>query len=163
MKFSSLTSEDPEYPDVTNIQLELWRLAVVKYEEIKDHSEEVVLKKSDFIVLASVTLILAGSSLTQLVGQNAIFAGSRVPSPADELEKQLRKTSPDLCDRIKEFIFFYDDIRHFGKPKHTKVEALNEKLLAQFMKDIQEVWIFYLNKANLPITEDFKHSFKQSE
>src|SRR5262245_6406264 len=113
-KFASSNSEDPE---ITNIQLAFWRMAVKKYREIEQASSLGNTDTNYFFINATTTLILAGSSLTQLVGQNTCAQRGRVPSPKDALKEELGETA-DLFSEISKFIDFYDDIRHFGEPKH---------------------------------------------
>ena len=161
-KFATLNSEEA---DITNIQLHFWQQAIRKYNLLEQQSlDEDSDYDQDFLVEAIEILILVGSSLTQLIGQNAYFSQKNindewVPTPQKLLSQEFSNEEPLYNDCIT-FMTFYDDIRHFGEPKHRSVDNFSEEKFVEYMNTAQELWVYFLRKNGLKITDDFKNEFK---
>ena len=161
-KFATLNSEEA---DITNIQLHFWQQAINRYKELEQQSlDENSDYGQDFFVESIEILILVGASLTQLIGQNADFTQKNindewVRGPAKLLLKEFPNKST-LYDKCMTFMTFYDDIRHFGEPKHRSVDNFSEEKFVEYMNTAQELWVYFLRKKGLKITDDFKNEFK---
>jgi len=158
-KFATLSSEDV---NLANIQLTLWRRAISCYDALDRESRG---DNNDFdhvfLVDAAVCLILAGSSITQLLGQNSQAAGAnsrRVPPPKALIDEVI--TDSCLRDRAKDFIDIYDCLRHFGEPKHTEVLSLNEQLFLDCMKTCQDIWAHVLRNEGCTVGAEFTNAFE---
>ncbi len=135
-------------PNVNNLQRNFWHLALEGFKgllrkwasysvgeegglESEDYTEH------DFVVDAAAVLILAGTSVTQLIGQNIEPDGKRIPPPRQAYEQLLGH--PPSADFVN-FINLYDALRHFGFPKYEAVEATTPELLCQHLRTAQSVW-----------------------
>ena len=134
-------------PEIANLQLASWHQAVQLYREYAEQSfgADGGIDPNAFEI-ATVAVILAGTSVTQLLGQNADPSGIRVPSPVNML-RDLVDSDPDglrllsdysKCNRL------YDDLRHFGSHKYEHVDSIDPPSFAHFFTVCQDVWLYVL-------------------
>lgn len=134
--FAEQTSEDPS---VFNIQLTTWKIAIDRWRAIEKQYRYEYCDFNSFFEEACVVLVLAGTSTSQLLGQNTASTSSHVP-PVDVLLDELVSDEP-LCSTLKEFNSIYEDLRHFGEPKHSSVISIDGKHFTQWMLALQKLWI----------------------
>ncbi len=86
-------------------------------------------------------VVCAGTSISQLLGQNAVHSGTgnRVDSPKILFDRifgagHLRE------ERFNTFIDLYDDCRHFGSPKYPSIASLTEAECEQHLSLIEALW-----------------------
>ena len=161
---------DSEGPDISNLQRRFWKLAVEAFEQIQEHwvSEAVSddieepddtpeYVAQDFEVDAAVAIVLAGTSISELLGQNVEVSDSMVP----DISKAWQKIhGTKASQELREFVKIYNALRHFGEPKHQIVRDITEEALCQHFKTAQEVWVSMLQKCRRPVTSEFKHRFE---
>jgi hypothetical protein len=89
---------------------------------------------------------LLGLSLSQLLGQNTPHTSPRIPAPRKLLPVFLDQTTiPEaqknsLITRFNDFLNTYDDCRHFGIPKHEKLNNLDLKATESFFNLAIQIW-----------------------
>jgi hypothetical protein len=105
--------------------------------EVKFRDEKCDFNK--FFEEACVILVLAGTSASQLLGQNTSSTSAHVPS----VDKLLDELVPNLALRstLKEFNAMYEDLRHFGEPKHSNVIDVDGAHFTRWMLAVQKLWI----------------------
>ncbi len=161
-RFAELSSENY---DISNLQLSFWRAAVAKFRQI-ELNEPGHYDADDFIDNAAIVVVLAGTSLSQLVGQNVAAEGERVPSPQQAI-KDLANRSHRPYERVEQrlawFLELYDSLRHFGRPKHSTVESLDEESLCESMNLVQDIWRMVLEIRGEIVSDEFNHSFDVEE
>lgn len=87
-----------------------------------------------------------GLSLSQLLGQNVAVPSKHVPPPQELLPSFLKKTSlpkqqkTSVIKRFKQFLAYYDDCRHFGAPKHVRIDNLSLQNTEAFLNLAIEIW-----------------------
>src|SRR5262245_44739336 len=92
------------------------------------------------------TVALRGLSLSQLLGQNTLVSRERIPSPSQLLAtflEQIDLEEPQrsgLIARFAVFVDFYDACRHFGPPKHEKLDQLDHATTGSFVELAIEIW-----------------------
>jgi len=159
---------DSSGPNVNNLQRTFWHLALEGFqdllekwqrysvEEEDDEPEGDDYTEDDFVVDAAAVLILAGTSVTQLIGQNVDPNGDRVPPPRQAYEQLLgHPPSDDFVD----FIRVYDALRHFGPPKYDAVHAITPGRLCQHLRAAQSVWRDVLGHRGEPIGDHLRNDF----
>jgi hypothetical protein len=159
---------DSSGPKVNNLQRTFWHLAINGFqdllekwqryavEEEGDESEYEDYTEDDFVVDAAAVLILAGTSVTQLMGQNVDPHRGRVLPPRQAYEQLVgHPPSDDFAD----FIRVYDALRHFGPPKYEAVEAITPHSLCQHLRAAQSVWRDVLERRNEPIGDHLRKDF----
>lgn len=155
-------------PDIANLQLNFWHLAVQKFEEIRrkwrtfaveDRSNDPVpdeYTEDEFVVDAATAIVLAGTSVSQLVGQNVEpERNGRTPKIGSALKRFVGNSLPK---HIRAFVDVYDDIRHLGPAKHEAIEEITEEALCQHMSAAQDAWVAVLKSQGAP-TDDFRRDF----
>jgi len=159
---------DSSGPNVNNLQRKFWLLAIDGYNDIlqkwqrysvyeeNGELESDEYTEDDFVVDAAVIIILAGTSITQLLGQNVYPSGGRVPPPRQAYEQLLGHTPPD--DFVK-FIEVYDDLRHFGPPKYKALQEITPESLCQHLTTAQSVWRDVLMHRGEPIGDHLQNEF----
>ncbi len=160
---------DSEGPDISNLQRRFWELAVRSFDEIKEHwNQEAVsddieepettpeYQAQDFEVDAAVAIVLAGTSISELLGQNVTPHGSAVPAITKAWGEIHGKEPPE---DLRDFVKVYDALRHFGPPKHDAVRNITEEEFCKHFRTAQDVWTSVLHKRGRPITDAFKHTF----
>lgn len=153
-------------PDYINLQLGLWRHAVAQFRQLQsansvpppnlltdpqDASEGY--SWNEFEVDAAVAVVLAGTSLSQLLGQNTkqrrrdggIYGLWRCVNDVLGLDKD--QTTADF----QAFVDLYECLKHFGEPHHEKVAALNVERLCAYMAAAQDFWVQTLKHLNMPM------------
>ena len=160
---------DSEGPDVSNLQRRFWTLAVDAFEQIKEHwRRDAVSDESeepedtpgyvaqDFEVDAAVAIVLAGTSISELLGQNAEARGLRVPGITEAWQEIHGTQTPQA---LSDFVGFYDALRHFGEPKHEAVRSITEEGLCRHLQTAQDVWVSVLRARGRAVTSEFEHTF----
>lgn len=158
---------DTNGPDISNLQLTFWRLACERFSMIKLHWQDSVVARAgeddpdytenEFKVDAATTIVLAGTSISELIGQNvSTDRTGRTPSPREGLTQLLGEGVPPGADAL---IAIYDDLRHFGPAKHTAVWDLTEDLLCEHLRTAQQIWGAVLAHQGQPITSEFRQPF----
>jgi hypothetical protein len=161
--FSDLTSEAP---DLVNFQLGFWRLAVEKYNSIQskwtecavdDGDENGDYTDNDFVIDAAVALVLAGTSVAEVIGQNLPAIGKET----ERLRIAYRKLINDpIPHDVESFFKIYDGLRHFGPAKHQAIEQLTEDGFCQHMTTAQAIWVDVLHRNGGTVESEFRRSFK---
>jgi len=154
---------DSEGSNLVNFQLSFWRLAVEQFNRINekwrafaveedDESEEYT--ENDFVIDAAVALVLAGTSVTELMGQNVPAAGNRTEGLRSAYKARLDDPIP--AD-IEAFFAIYDALRHFGPAKHLAIDELTEDGFCRHLNAAQNIWNRVMGGRNQ--CDDFKHTF----
>ena len=125
----------------------------------------------DFLEDAVVAIVLAGTSVSQLLGQNSPSKTSKIPSPKVAIAELLShsnfnsKTKEDLTNSFHEFVQVYDAVRHFGEAKHETIAQLTEESLCKHLTTCQDVWRFVLQSVygRKPSTGEFDRKFEFTE
>ena len=164
--FAATTSEGP---DLANLQLLFWRLAVEQFERIKGKWHRYAIEDpndadpeygaNDFVEDAAVAIILAGTSMSELIGQNVPADGDKTPYLRPALKSLIGDPIPQY---IEDFITIYDGLRHFGEAKYELVNSITEDSLCEYMTSAQKLWHYILQMRSRPITTDFTHTFELS-
>jgi len=134
--FAEETSEDP---DVFNIQLTTWEIAVDRWRQLEERYGDAPCDFNDFFEEACVILVLAGTSVSQLLGQKTASTSPCVPGVGRLLDELVPE--PTLRSKLKEFNGTYEDLRHFGEPKHESVVSIDETHFTEWMQALQKLWI----------------------
>lgn len=157
-----------EGPNVANLQLNFWRHALDRFRDIqsrwRQHAiseeqtapEDLSYTENEFLVDAATAIVLAGTSITELVGQNTEPEGNVTPS----IRKGLAQLVPALQGaQVDAFLSTYDGLRHFGPAKHEAIWNLSEELFCQHMEAAQRIWVSVLEHLGITITDDFRQRF----
>jgi len=167
-------------PLMWNVQLGFWRDAVEHFEAMLENAD--VYDEDDneaiFGVDAAIVLVLAGTSVSILLGQqwsdNRLREegdrDGRVPPPItllnrllNEVQASVRAGCPgDLASRFASANEMYEAIRHFGEPKHEIVGQLNPDILVRHLNVLQMVWNLVIEWRQVHdqyIPNDFQHQF----
>jgi hypothetical protein len=151
--------EDSE-EHVYNLQLAVWKCAVKQWRELP---EEYDIDRYRFAESLCVIMVLMGTSMSQLLGQKTgQCSGDRVPGVACMLKKL------EICGKLQsvldEFNTTYEDLRHFGFPKHEPMRSLlEERLCASFegwASAVQRLWIEVGQPEKDTINEWFSEDFR---
>ena len=159
-------------PDIVNLQLGFWRDAVNMFQHVETQGRKCAVEDEDcsggsddyttdeFIVDAARGVVLAGISLSILVGQNVEpeERGKRRVTP--KLTTALTDLLGPLDDRAREFIQMYDDIRHFGQAKYERINGLTEERYCEFMTTAQSLWKKVLAKITMDERGFFDNVFR---
>ncbi len=160
-------------PRIWNVQLGFWRDAVEHFEAMVKNVD-VYEDEAIFGVDAAIVLVLAGTSVSILLGQQWSEkrlrehndSEGRVPAPTELLKRLLNKVTVDNPDVVKNGFahtnMMHEAIRHFGEPKHETVGELNYVILVQHLKLLQTIWNLVIEWRNVNdqyIPCDFKHEF----
>lgn len=158
-------------PDIVNLQLGFWRDAVNTFQHIRTEWRKCAVEdeewsggsddytEDDFVVDAARGLVLAGTSLSILVGQNVKPEERGKKRVTPKLTTALADLLGPLDDRAREFVQMYDDIRHFGLAKHETVDGLTEKRYCEFMTTAQSLWKKVLEKIKINERDFFDNDF----
>ena len=168
---------DSEGPTLVNYQLTFWRLALGQFAKIADclasygvddaednsetEGEEVVYDYKDFAQDAAVAIVLAGTSVAEIVGQNVSPSvtkkGMDTPflGPAIETMFGSGAVPPD----VKRFIVAYNALRHFGPAKYAVVRDITARDFCEYMTAAQTVWQVVLRKCGRPVKSEFQRKF----
>lgn len=153
--FAEQTSEDPS---VFNIQLETWKIAIERWRSLEKRFRDDECDFNSFFEEACVILVLAGTTASQLLGQNTSSTLRRVPDVKDLLKELVPNCELRLT--LKEFDLTYEDLRHFGEPKHNNVIMIDGMHFTQWMLAVQQLWIV-LGRPSENIKRDwFQNTFE---
>jgi hypothetical protein len=138
--YCTVSSEDP---DSSNFQLFSLRQAFKYWEELPKAKREA----PEIREYLAFIIVCAGTSISQLLGQNAVHPGpgDYVQPPKQLFLKVFGKQHPKRKHFV-EFIDVYDDCRHFGLPKHPKINALTKKNCQGYLNLIVFLWDEVVNK-----------------
>lgn len=175
---------DSESIGLRNLQLYFWRNAVEHFYEMAANVDEYTFDEAVFDVDASMVIVLGGTSISQLLGQQWRNGNiktnddkpDRVPSMIELLNRiisgveaeQLNGICPnDTKDTFADFVRLYDALRHFGEPKEDEVAALDKDSLCRYMTTLQNIWhIVATRRPKEPVflkEADFTHCFEFPE
>jgi hypothetical protein len=155
-------------PNVNNLQRTFWRLALDGFQDLLEKWQRYAVHEEDnepegddytewdFVVDAAAVLILAGTSITQLIGQNIDSDGDRVPPPRRAYDELLGHPP---SDRFADFVKVYDALRHFGPPKYEAVYAITPDSLCQHLRTAQSVWHEVLEHRGEAIGDHLQNDF----
>lgn len=158
-------------PDIVNLQLGFWCDAVKTFQDVEARSRKCAVEdedcsggsddytKDEFTVDAARGVVLAGTSLSILAGQNVGPEGRGKKRRTPNLTSALKELLVPLDDRAREFIQMYDDIRHFGLAKHESIEGLTEKRYCEFMTTAQSLWKKVLAEIKIGELDLFDNMF----
>lgn len=159
---------DSNGPNVNNLQHTFWQLAVERFEALlkkwenytvykyEDELEEYEYTEDNFVVDTAVVLILAGTSISHILGQNTDPEGDRVLSSLQAYQKLLGY--PASGD-IKAFIDVYDALRHFVSPKFEAVDSITPDKLCKHLRTAQSIWCEVLKRRGEQIGEHLQIEF----
>ena len=128
-------------------------------------------EQSDFVEDAVIAIMLAGTSTSQLLGQNVPPEGKKTPSPVSALQKLVPSGVPtgainvpsDIVCRFREFNAVYEDVRHFGEVKYETINQITEDRLCEWMTTAQYVWRFVLQIQKEDVSHGFERVFRFRE
>lgn len=158
-------------PDTVNLQLGFWCDAVNTFQHVRTQWRKCAVEDEDcsggsddyteheFVVDAARGIVLAGTSLSILIGQNVESEerGNRRMTP--KLTTALKKLQVPFDDRAREFFQMYDDIRHFGLAKHDTIHGLTEERYCDLMTTAQSLWKKVLEKIKIIERDFFDNDF----
>lgn len=182
-EMKSFAQLDSEGPTLANLQLKAWRAALRQFDWIKTmwdtyavEGEEDVIDDDwyddrDFVEDAVIAITLAGTSISQLLGQNVSPDGTRTPSPVDALLRLipsgvpagLRNVPADIADRFRAFNAVYEDVRHFGVVKYGTINKITEHRLCEWMTTAAAVWRLVLQTQGQVVSPEFQRVFSLSD
>lgn len=128
----------------TNLQLHSLRKAWRCWLDLR--SKKYSLSESRIRERCVIIVDLLGLSLSQLLGQNVAIPSKRVPPPQELLPSFLNQTGlpkqqkTSVIKRFNQFLAFYDDCRHFGTPKHVRIDRLSLQATEAFLNLAIEIW-----------------------
>lgn len=135
----------------SNLQLHSLRLAYELWANLQvrrnvpTNSGRSALRPARITERCVVIVDLLGLSLSQLLGQN-FFSGidNKVPGPRHLWTSFLGvaefPNKKDINCKFRQLMNFYDDCRHFGIPKHCKINELSFELTGEFVKLALDIW-----------------------
>jgi len=130
----------------TNLQLHSLRQAWRLWGELQ-HKKEILKDRESRIRERCVVIVdLLGLSLTQLLGQNFGGTSTKIPPPKCLMSSFLKvvklseQDKKDIADKFSDFLSFYDGCRHFGLPKHEKINQLTFEITREFVELAIEIW-----------------------
>jgi hypothetical protein len=161
---------DSPGPDVANLQLKFWQLALEMFDRIVENWRTYAVDEegegpetsddyteNEFVIDAAVALVLAGTSVSELIGQNVYPDGDKTPHLRSAYKKLVR---PQIPDDVETFFSIYDALRHFGPAKHTAVDDITEEGLCKYFKTAQSIWQDVLKKRGAEIGDEFRRDFR---
>ena len=134
--FAEQTTEDP---NVFNIQLATWKIAIDRWRDLEERFRDRGCDFNEFFEEACVILVLAGTSTSQLLGQNTSNPSSHVPNVENLVDELV--ADPQLRSTLREFNLTYEDLRHFGEPKHARVMDIDGEHFTRWMLALQTLWV----------------------
>jgi len=135
--FCEVSSEAPMYS--SNLQLFALRQAF-RYWRILSRCRARLSQPRVTEYLVFIT-ICAGTSISQLLGQNATHSGpeDRVSAPKELFDQLFGVNHPKRSD-FRDFIDLYDDCRHFGSPKYPSIASLTEARCKRYLDLVVTLW-----------------------
>lgn len=166
-------SADSPGPDVRNLQLKFWQLAVEMFDRIVDKWKEYAedeegegpessydYTENEFVIDAAVALVLAGTSITELIGQNVDSEDKRTPPLRLGYKKLVKNPIPD---DVEDLFSIYDSLRHFGPSKYDAVDEITQEDFCKHLKTAQSIWQGVLKNRGAGISDEFRRDFRFSE
>jgi len=160
---------DSDGPNVANLQINFWKMAVEVFYQIiekwkiyavDEEGEEVAANdeytENEFVIDAAVAIVIAGISISELIGQNVPSDGNKTPHLRPAYKALFRDHIPD---DVGAFFSIYDSLRHFGPAKYNAVSEITEKSLCEHFKTAQSIWNDVLKLRNAEISDEFRHDF----
>jgi len=165
-------------PDFINLQIGLWKHAVTQFEQLKrvgdgatsdlltcpeDGDDEY--SYNQFEPDAAVAIVLAGTSLSQLLGQNVSRECRRndgdIPGFWPCVQNVLGLEKTKTPDDFQEFYDCYECLKHFGEPHVEQLgDFLSAEKLSRYMRAAQAFWIRTLEHLGMPVPQRlFTHDF----
>ena len=152
----------------TNLQLYSLEQAANNWNELVRLTK--VYEKVDCIIHFREMLVFilncCGLSLMQLLGQNSPFKKKKIDAPIQLLNDILidcdveQNTQIRLMGTFKEFIVYYDSVRHFGEnvgeQKYRIVDKLTLQELDKFRIMTIEIWDIIITKYKKDDKNDLK-------
>jgi hypothetical protein len=164
--FAELSSENPGV--VWNLQLHFWRNAVEHFRAIQEAWDDYEAREVIFEVDACMVIVLAGTSVAQLLGQQ--YDGPGMPAPRRLFQGKISGVDlsslgfpSDLPARFEDLLDTYDAIRHFGEPKHEKIRAITEQKLCDLLNTARQVWRLIAHVGGyspMPNEDEFSYEFR---
>jgi hypothetical protein len=163
---------DSDGPNVANLQLNFWYLTIESFEKINEKLKEYGFiegetevdsdyTENDFLIDAAVTIVLAGTSISELIGQNVPAEKNRTPHLRPAYKKFIGKNS--IPENVEAFFSIYDSLRHFGPAKHEAVDEITLENLSEYLSTAQTIWKYFFERQNQEIYEEFRHEFRFSD
>jgi hypothetical protein len=154
-------------PDIANLQRHFWRHAIWHFREIQNkwrefavpddtEPEDPLYTQNEFLVDAAVAIVLAGTSIAELVGQNLEPEGGKTPDLRPGLRTLL---GPEYDSTVDQFVSVYDNLRHFGPAKHDAIFGITEEALCEHMTTAQNIWRRILAQQGGAVDGDFAVRF----
>jgi len=132
----------PDSPDFANLQRAFWDLAVERFGWIKANAGQTHFLWSTFATEAAVVIVLAGTAISELLGQNTPAKNGRVPGPKEAAAVRYHPDPVPVA--LIEFIDAYDALRHFGELKWAVVQGLMDDTsparLCRLLNAAGDVW-----------------------
>ena len=164
---------DSSGPNVTNLQLAFWQLAVDAFDRIiekwkiyavDEEGGEVAVNddytENEFVIDAAVALVLAGTSISELIGQNVPPDGDKTPHLRPAYKILVRDQIPN---DVEAFFSIYDSLRHFGPAKYDAVYEITQESFCEHLKTAQSIWQDVLRWRNAEVGEEFRRDFRFPE
>jgi len=135
--FCEVSSEEPNCS--SNLQLFSLRQAFRYWTELQ--RDKAILTPHQVTEHLVFIVVCAGTSISQLLGQNAVHSkrGTRV-DPPKLLFHRVFGAGHSKKSVFEGFIDLYDDCRHFGSPKYGSIASLTEADCAQHLDLIVALW-----------------------
>lgn len=137
----------------TNLQLYSLEKAAKEWNELIELVNEIGIERVNCLAERMTFIINCfGLSLSQLIGQNSPPSnGKKIESPSKLLPKLLKGISDDVTQErlesdFKDFLIYYDAIRHFGKVKYKSIDELTLAKLDHFRCMTIEIWDLVISK-----------------
>lgn len=140
-------------PDIVNLQLGFWKDALATFAEIENNwnryavegpseaDDEGPYTKNEFRVDAARAIVLAGTSISILVGHRAPAETKEDGSLWTMMPQDaLRHLVGELSEDHEKLIRAYEDIRHFGSCKYDTLHELTPDALCHLMRVAQDIW-----------------------
>jgi hypothetical protein len=158
-------------PNAVNFQLSFWRDSLIVFAHIKNMwnknasvdyaNNSATYTEDNFVVDAARGIIMAGTSISVLLGQNtAPDTNKRGAQRTKSFEKAACELGISLDTDEVDFVNHYDRFRHFGIAWHTYIETLDVDKYCDLMATAQSLWLKILNKIDMQyLSDDFNYKF----
>ena len=122
----------PDSGDAPNLQLAFWRRCIAEFEGLRDlASSDGGYPARAFAERAAIAVVLAGTGMAQLLGQNDPDYPRRADRDHVAQPDKIAASLGVADDDFAEFIRVYNDLRHFGPPRFADPDAIGVRLLEQ--------------------------------
>lgn len=139
--------------EATNLQLYSLEKAAKEWNDLIELVNEIGIENVDCLSERMTFIINCfGLSISQLIGQNCPPSNSnRIESPSKLLPKMLKGIADNVTQErlesdFKDFLVYYDAIRHFGKVKYKSIDELTLTKLDHFRCMTIEIWDLVISK-----------------